>query len=125
LALSLVNQPNGPDDLARNKGIDMRFVTEYFKFQGMRKEQDFVIYPCKSDDSTIWLQSDNRMLKLDLTTGEGMLSKPTRNNGFHSVMEFLGAKKITLAKEELERITKMKELMAGRTNKDGSFTILG
>jgi len=56
----------------------MRFVTKDLKFQGMRKEQNFVIYPCLPTDSTVWLQSDNRMVKIDLNTREAMISKPTR-----------------------------------------------
>ena len=103
----------------------MRFVTKDLKFQGMRKEQNFVIYPCLPTDSIVWLQSDNRMVKIDLNTREAMISKPTRQNGFHSVEEFFGAKKLMLTLAELEKVMAMKEAMAGRTNADRTFTIGG
>jgi hypothetical protein len=103
----------------------MRFVKEFFKFQGMRKEQDFIIYPCLPTDSIVWLQSDNRMMKINLETREAMLSKPTRNNGFLAVEEFFGAKKLTLTLAELDRINKMKEAMSGRTNSDRTFNLIG
>lgn len=47
------------------------------KIKGMRKSQDFVVYPISKDDSSkvIKIQSDTRIGLLDLDTGKGKMSK--------------------------------------------------
>lgn len=46
------------------------------KFSGMRKEQEFIVYPLTADsDNTIMIQSDSRIGKIDLTNGSGKMSQ--------------------------------------------------
>lgn len=58
----------------------MRFVNNNFKFSGMRKEQEFTIYPCQASDSVVLLQSDKRIIKVDLGNGHALLSA-NKSNG--------------------------------------------
>ena len=44
------------------------------KFPGMRKAQDFTVYPMKSGDKVILIQSENYFGEIDLTSGAGVLS---------------------------------------------------
>lgn len=52
------------------------------KFEGMRKEQEFIVYPIKKDDDAekIKIQSDKRIGYIDLKNGDVILS-----NGKYSV----------------------------------------
>lgn len=43
-------------------------------FPGMRKAQDFIIYPLDKAGTEISIQSEHRYGKLDLDTGKGVLS---------------------------------------------------
>jgi hypothetical protein len=44
------------------------------KFPGMRKAQDFIVYPMHDSGTTIRIQSDNRFGQMDLETGACVLS---------------------------------------------------
>ena len=44
------------------------------KFTGMRKAQDFIVYPMQDSGERISIQSDNRFGQIDLATGNGVLS---------------------------------------------------
>ncbi len=44
------------------------------KFSGMRKAQDFIVYPMQDSGETISIQSEHRFGKLDLATGKGIIS---------------------------------------------------
>lgn len=61
------------------------------KFPGMRKAQDFIVYPIKADDSAheIVVQSDTRIGRIDLQTGTVRMSKPHPNgaNFIHLSLE--------------------------------------
>lgn len=48
------------------------------QIQGMRKPQEFIVYPMQKDSASteISIQSDNRFGVIDLTTGKGKMSKP-------------------------------------------------
>lgn len=56
------------------------------KFDGMRKAQDFIVYPMHAgnDTSTAKIQSDTRIGRIHLTTGEVILS-PSRQGGSYGV----------------------------------------
>jgi hypothetical protein len=56
------------------------------QFKGMRKAQDFDVYPMQAGDATdrIKIQSDTRIGYVLLTTGQVLLSKP-HANGAHCV----------------------------------------
>jgi hypothetical protein len=43
-------------------------------FPGMRKAQDFIVYPMEDSGSEIRIQSDNRFGQINLGTGEAVLS---------------------------------------------------
>ena len=53
----------------------------HIKASGMRKEQDFIVYPISSgsDASKITIQSDTRFGYIDMTTGTLSLT-PAKNN---------------------------------------------
>lgn len=44
------------------------------KFPGMRKEQDFIVYPMQDSGVEITIQSDHRFGKINLNTGESIIS---------------------------------------------------
>lgn len=44
------------------------------KFAGMRKAQDFIVYPMQDSGEVITIQGDHRFGKIDLATGRGVLS---------------------------------------------------
>jgi hypothetical protein len=75
------------------------------KFEGMRKEQEFTIYPKSKEENTIAIQSDSRIGKLDLITGKGIISASHSNGAyFHTLtMDILKkkAKNISLNNEDL------------------------
>jgi hypothetical protein len=45
------------------------------KFPGMRKPQDFIVYPMQDSGENITIQSNHRFGKIDLGTGEGIISE--------------------------------------------------
>ncbi len=67
------------------------------KFGNMRKEQDFTIYPFKSTDTHILIQSDKAIARINPTTGEMTyntkgcyfvhLSMPSAQNGVLSALD--------------------------------------
>lgn len=104
----------------------MKFVNDNFKFVGMRKAQEFTIYPCKADDREVQLQSDTRIMLVNIETGLAILSAPKSNGAnFHHLNAVFGAKKISITEEDLERIKAMRDKMSGNTNKDGTIIIVG
>jgi hypothetical protein len=52
------------------------------KIKGMRKSQDFIVYPMKNADTEIKIQSDTRIGLLDLNTGKGKMSKPHSSGAY-------------------------------------------
>lgn len=54
------------------------------KFAGMRKPQDFIVYPIKAGDDagSIKVQSDTRIGTIDLQTGSVWMSKPHANGAY-------------------------------------------
>jgi len=44
------------------------------KFSGMRKEQDFIVYPYKLDQTSLLVQSDRAIARIDIKTGRGLLN---------------------------------------------------
>lgn len=49
-----------------------------FKVANMRKEADFVLYPYNGGDEII-LQSDHRIARVNLRTGEGVINAKNKN----------------------------------------------
>lgn len=52
--------------------------------KGMRKEQDFSVYPISKDSASkvITIQSDTRIGRIDLETGKGVMSKSHASGAF-------------------------------------------
>lgn len=101
----------------------MRTVHGNFKFEGMRKEQDFIIYPCSTTDETILLQSDKRLARVEIATGKAILSQGGRNYSTDLYLE-RGAKVILIDQENMDKIIKMRNLMAG-VNPDPQAVLIG
>lgn len=72
------------------------------KFNGMRKSQDFIVYPFHSGNQTesALIQSDTRIGRIHLTTGEVIMS-PSRQGGSYNVHLMLCKPAGTLNSEEL------------------------
>lgn len=49
------------------------------KFDGMRKAQDFIVYPMNKNASVAEIQSSTRFGKIDLASGKVVISKPKAN----------------------------------------------
>jgi len=102
------------------------------KFQGMRKAQDFIVYPLAAGETTICIQSDTRYGRLDLTTGNLEMSK-SHANGAGSMAFALDTRvKETVSSEELTslrdfiRSTGSKELVGSSmvlSNNEGALTV--
>lgn len=54
------------------------------RFNGMRKAQEFIIYPIKKDQSAdqIMIQSDTRIGKIDLSSGNVLMSPPRQGGSY-------------------------------------------
>jgi hypothetical protein len=54
------------------------------KFNGMRKAQEFIIYPIKAGDdaTTLLLQSDTRIGRINLITGAVLMSPPRAGGSY-------------------------------------------
>lgn len=77
-------------------------------FSGMRKAQDFIVYPMQESSEEIQIQSDHRFGRIDLSTGKGVISA-NRANYANSVWlqlcEIHGtSKSFELDKEELQTL---------------------
>jgi hypothetical protein len=94
------------------------------KIKGMRKAQDFIVYPISSQDTNkpITIQSDTRFGYLDLTTGNGLMSQ-SHQNGAYSY-NFMVDKKVPFRISEID-LQKIKEHLASRVGANvGSRGIL-
>lgn len=60
------------------------------KIKGMRKEQDFIVYPITKESTSIKIQSDTRIGLIDLS-GKGKMSKSHSNGAYfvHLQMDVL------------------------------------
>lgn len=52
------------------------------KFPGMRKPQDFIVYPMKEAADMVRIQSDTRIGSVDLGTGAVFMSKPHASGAY-------------------------------------------
>lgn len=52
------------------------------QFPGMRKPQNFIVYPMKSADVAITIQSDTRIGRIRLTDGKVSMSKPHASGAY-------------------------------------------
>lgn len=77
-------------------------------FTGMRKAQDFVVYPMQDSGTVISIQSDHRFGRVDLATGRGILSANRAQYANSMFLSMCVATKtavaITLEAEELQTL---------------------
>lgn len=66
------------------------------KFQGMRKAQDFIVYPMQDSGAIVKIQSDTRIGTLDLDSGALVLSQPHASGAY-----FLHLQRDKLSRETL------------------------
>ena len=99
----------------------MKTVNGDFKFEGMKKEQDFIIYPCSATDDQVLLQSDKRIIRVELSTGKAILSKGGRCYA-PDLHPLRGAKMISLDRGVIDKIRTMRDTMAG-VNPNGVVVI--
>ncbi len=78
------------------------------QFAGMRKPQDFIVYPMHDNGSIIKIQSNNRMGQINLDTGELILSPAARCHAGFFWLQLSVARKTatveTLPAEELQTL---------------------
>lgn len=78
------------------------------RFPGMRKEQDFIVYPMRDSGPEIRIQSDNYFGRLNLDTGSGILSARRAqyaNNLWLDICIMRGkSSNLSLAQEELQTL---------------------
>ena len=76
------------------------------KFQGMRKPQDFIVYPMQDSGTEIRIQSEHRFGRMDLETGKGIMSANRAQYANSQWLSYCQATKtsieFTLEHEELQ-----------------------
>lgn len=91
-------------------------------FKGMRKSQDFCVYPLEAGASSkkIKIQSDTRIGEIDMITGEVLLS-PSVSSGAYFHHLALAKPAPTLSTEELEALKS--QVGSTASAKAGSYCI--
>lgn len=92
------------------------------RFAGMRKAQDFIVYPMNSEgQQSILIQSDTRIGKVNLQTGAVVMSKPRAGGAYQ--IHLYGAQMVeTLSGEEL--LTLKANIMSTASGKAGANGIV-
>jgi hypothetical protein len=102
----------------------MKFVNITIQLGNMKKPQDFTLYPVTHGAKTVSIQSHQRWATIDLETGKGRINKRGHQyaNSWSMIHNPLD---IQLTEQQLEELKKAVKTMIGRTNADGTFTIVG
>jgi hypothetical protein len=95
----------------------MQFVELKMKFQGMRKESEFTVYPMKENDNFMIIQSDNRIGKILLNEYKILLSKAGQKYFIH-LSEISGSKWINLSNEQMKLIQDARNKILNITNQN-------
>jgi len=76
------------------------------KISGMRKSQDFIVYPISADDTDkiITIQSSTRIGKIDLSTGRGLMSQSHSNGAYFVHFQMDKLTPFTVSESDLEDI---------------------
>ncbi len=82
------------------------------KFKGMRKAQNFIVYPVKSGASSIVIQSDTRIGEVFLETGVCRISE-NRSGGAHFIHLAMAENNAIISVEDLQQIKAMLNLKSG------------
>lgn len=104
----------------------MNFTNVTIKFKGMRKEEKFTVYPCRTNDKTIKIQSRRRIALIDFEKGNVLLSKGCSNGAsFVMLSAFMKPTLLELSNEQLEQLKLGREAMGKISNRDRSVCLLG
>jgi hypothetical protein len=101
------------------------YVNESFKFKGMLKAQEFTIYPCKENDPVILLQSDKRMVKVEIAKKKAIISKSWNYPTVWHCQLSLGAKDLSLDDDTIDKIKSMVKRMSLKTTKERTIQLIG
>ena len=76
------------------------------KIKGSRKDQDFIIYPMNSETEVISIQSDTRFGKVEIESGNVLLTKahPNGANSWHMSTD-------TLVEDTIENFEELKDFI--------------
>lgn len=80
----------------------MRFKVVNFKFQGQRKEREYVIVPGNGPSENVIFQGEGVIGSVNLTTGKGILN--TKGEYFIHLNACLGAKPFQFPAEFVEKV---------------------
>jgi len=104
----------------------MIITNKTLRFQGMRKDQSFTIYPCLPTDEVFLIQSKTRIGRVDLKEKKIYLSKAHSNGSYgHDLNGLRGAKFFDLTDEQLEALTNGRDEMSGHTSPDRTVLLVG
>jgi hypothetical protein len=79
----------------------MKQVT--LKLDGMRKAQDFVVYP-KGDENALTIQSETYIAKVDPETGAGILAGPHASGAYFHHLAFGKRRTVKLTTEQIAEV---------------------
>lgn len=82
-------------------------------FPGMRKAQDFIVYPMQGETNLATIQSDTRIGKIDLTTGQGILSQSHPNGAYYAHLAMDRIVPIDLSPEDASNLRRWIRSTAG------------
>lgn len=91
------------------------------KFEGMRKPQDFIVYPMKDSAGSAQIQSDTRIGTIDLETGAVLLTDAFKSGAYFAHMVFAKSRG-KLAHEQLFMLKA--EIMGSASGKAGTSGIV-
>jgi hypothetical protein len=105
------------------KGNIMGTTTLDLKIKGMRKPQDFIVYPISTEEAgkPITIQSDTRFGYLDLSSGRGLMSQ-SHANGAYSY-HFAADKKVPFKISETD-VKKIKEHLASKASSKAGNSVI-
>jgi len=90
------------------------------KFKGMRKPQDFIVYPIAKDSKCITIQSDTRIAQINLD-GTGAISKSHQNGAFFPHLQMDVLTRFKFAPSDWKQITDYLGLTAGDSVGDNNI----
>jgi len=86
----------------------MKFRDITLKLGNMRAAQEFTMYPNNPTDTVITIQSDKRIARIDLTTGNGIISDGKGGHQGHAKLHpALGGKGIKVDADTLAKLQEM------------------
>jgi hypothetical protein len=110
-------------EVIKVKGNIMGTTSLELKIKGMRKPQDFIVYPISTDQAgkPITIQSDTRFGYLDLSSGRGLMSQSHANGayGYH----FASDKKVPFKISETD-VQKIKEHLSSKASSKAGNSVI-